>query len=160
MVTINNTLPNSSRVWVYQANRVFTTDELSSLDEILSPFNTSWEAHGTKLNSAIEIFYDQFIVFFVDEQSQEATGCSIDKSMGLIKSIQEKLSVDMLDRMNLTYREGDSISIIKMMDFQEKAKSGEITGSTIVFNNLVETKSDFISNWETAATSSWHNNLL
>jgi hypothetical protein len=160
MVTINNTLPDSSRVWVYQANRVFTSNELIALDELLLSFNNSWEAHGTKLNSAIEVFYNQFIVFFVDEQPQEATGCSIDKSMGLVKTIEQKLSVNLLDRTTLTFREGDSISTIKMMDFQDKAKSGEISAATIVFNNLVETKSDFITNWETIASNSWHNNLL
>tara|TARA_B110000211_G_C14081447_1_gene554703 strand:+ start:3161 stop:3643 length:483 start_codon:yes stop_codon:yes gene_type:complete len=160
MVTINNTLPDNSRVWVYQANRVFTSEELTSLDEILSSFNVSWEAHGKKLNSAIEIYYNQFIVFFVDEGPQEATGCSIDKSMGLVKTIQQKLAIDLLDRMSLTYREGDGISTIKMMDFQTKAKAGEITASTIVFNNLVESKADFVSNWETNASNSWHNNLL
>ena len=160
MVTINNTLPDSSRVWVYQANRVFTAEEIISLNEILLSFNVSWEAHGTKLNSAIEIYYNQFIVFFVDEGTQEATGCSIDKSMGIVKTIQQKLSVDLLDRMNLTFREGDDISTIRMTDFQEKAKLGEITSSTVVFNNLVESKSDFISNWETPASNSWHNNLL
>ena len=160
MITINNTLPNSSRVWVYQANRVFTTNELKTLDEILGSFNESWEAHGKRLDSSIQVFYDQFIVFFVNEGPQEATGCSIDKSMGVIKLIQKNLSVDLLDRMNLTFRDGDVISTIKMMDFQSKAKLGKITGETIVFNNLVETKSDFISNWETSVSNSWHNNLL
>lgn len=160
MITINNKLPDNSRVWVYQANRVFSSDELLSLSEMLASFNLSWQAHGTNLNSAIEIFYDQFIVFFVDESLQEVTGCSIDKSMGLIKLIQEKLSVDLLDRMNLTFREGKGISTVKMMDFQSKVKLGEITGDTIVFNNLVENKADFISNWETKVSNSWHNNLL
>jgi len=160
MITVNNSLPPNSRVWVYQANRIFTSIELTELDEILSGFNASWQAHGTNLNSAIEVFYDQFIVFFVDQQAQEATGCSIDKSMGVVKLIQQKLSVDLLNRLNLTYRIGADISTIRMEDFQTKAKSGEISNSTIVFNNLVETKADFLTNWETTAGNSWHNNLL
>jgi|TARA_B100000795_G_C22801597_1_gene442215 hypothetical protein len=160
MITVNNSLPPNSRVWVYQANRIFTSSELTELDEILSGFNASWQAHGTNLNSAIEVFYDQFIVFFVDQQAQEATGCSIDKSMGIVKLIQQKLSVDLLDRLNLTYRIGTDINTIRMGDFQTKAKSGEISNSTIVFNNLVETKADFLTNWETTAGNSWHNNLL
>jgi len=160
MITVNNSLPDNSRVWVYQANRTFTSSELTELYEILASFNTSWEAHGTKLNSAIEVFYNQFIVFFVDQQSQEATGCSIDKSIGIVKIIQQKLSVDLLDRLNLTYKVGSDISTIKMVDFQTKAKAGEISESTIVFNNLVETKADFLANWETTAGNSWHNNLI
>lgn len=160
MITTKNTLPENSRVWVYQANRPFSEGEVSELDSLLLSFNSSWEAHGTKLNSAIEIYFNQFIVFFVDEQPQLATGCSIDKSMGLVKSIQTKFSVDLLDRMNITYKVDDRILTVKMSEFQSKVKAGEISESTIVFNNLVESKADFVSNWETTVVNSWHKNLL
>ena len=83
MVQTENNLPDSSRVWVYQSNRAFTQEELVELKNELDQFGASWEAHGTKLNSAIEIYYNQFIVIFVDESGQEATGCSIDKSVVL-----------------------------------------------------------------------------
>ena len=86
MVQTANNLPDSSRVWVYQSNRAFTDSEVLELKEQLSQFQDGWEAHGKKLNSAIEIYYNQFLVIFVDESIQEATGCSIDKSVALMKS--------------------------------------------------------------------------
>ena len=118
------------------------------------------EAHGTKLNSAIEIYYNQFIVIFVDESGQQATGCSIDKSVTLVKSIEQKYNVDLLDRMNLTYKDGEAVKNIKMADFQGKVQAGEFSSDLIVFNNLVTNKAEFLSNWETAAKNSWHNNLF
>lgn len=160
MVQIANNLPETSRVWVYQSNRAFTNSELEELNNELSQFNADWQAHGTNLNSAIEVYYDQFVVVFVDESGQEATGCSIDKSVGLMKSLEQKYGVDMLDRMNLTYKEGDSIQNIKMAEFQGKAQSGEFNSEMTVFNNLVTSKAEFISKWETEAKNSWHNNLF
>lgn len=160
MVQIANNLPDTSRVWVYQSNRAFTNSELEELNNELLLFNADWQAHGTNLNSAIEVYYDQFVVIFVDESGQEATGCSIDKSVGLMKSLEQKYGVDMLDRMNLTYKEGDSIQNIKMAEFQGKAQSGEFNSEMIVFNNLVTSKAEFISKWETEAKNSWHNNLF
>lgn len=157
---VQNQLPRTSRVWVYQSNRAFSNEEVGELTEILNKFNASWEAHGTKLNSAIEIFYNQFIVFFVDETGQNATGCSIDKSMGIIKEIQSKFNVDLLDRMNLTYRDGSQIKNIKMGDFQDGIQKGIFTPETIVFNNLVTTKATFLDGWETQAKFSWHKNLF
>jgi hypothetical protein len=160
MVQIENKLPDSSRVWVYQSNRVFSESELFDLKRCLDDFNLSWEAHGKKLNSAIELYYHQFVVLFVDESFQEATGCSIDKSVALMKDIEAKFSVEMLDRMNLTYRQEESIKNIKIGDFQLKARSGEFDTNLIVFNNLVKNKGEFLANWETTAKKSWHINLF
>lgn len=160
MVEVKNTLPETARVWVYQSNRSFTETEITELKTELDQFNSAWEAHGTKLNSAIEIYYNQFIVIFVDESRQEATGCSIDKSVGLVKAIEQKFKVDLLDRMNLTYKEGEEVRNIKMPDFQMKAQSGEFNTDLTVFNNLVTSKAEFLSNWETQAKNTWHNNLF
>jgi hypothetical protein len=160
MVQIENKLPDSSRVWVYQSNRVFSESELFDLKKYLDNFNLSWEAHGKKLNSAIELYYHQFIVLFVDESFQEATGCSIDKSVALMKDIEAKFSVEMLDRMNLAYRQEQSIKNIKIGDFQLKARSGEFDTNLVVFNNLVKNKGEFLANWETTAKESWHINLF
>lgn len=160
MITTQNNLPDSSRVWVYQGNRQFSATELLGLKEKLVGFEQSWEAHGTKLNSAIEVFHDQFIVVFVDEAPQGATGCSIDKSVGLIKSIEQEFDIALMDRMNLAYKDGDSIVNLRMSDFQDAAKAGTVDGKTVVFNNLVESKGEFLTNWETTADNSWHKNML
>lgn len=160
MVQTQNNLPDSSRVWVYQSNRAFTQEELVELKIELDQFEASWEAHGTKLNSAIEIYYNQFIAIFVDESGQEATGCSIDKSVGLVKTIESKYGISLLDRMNLTYKKGDVVENIRMADFQTLAQKGEIQNTVTVFNNLVINKAEFVSNWEVEAKDSWHANLF
>jgi hypothetical protein len=160
MIQVSNNLPKTSRVWVYQSNRIFTDSEVLELEEQLFNFKSNWEAHGTKLSSAIELYYKQFVVIFVDESFQEATGCSIDKSVSLMKSIERKFGVDMLDKMNLTYKDGEEVKNIKMAEFQGKAQSGEFTSEMTVFNNLVITKEEFLSSWETKAKNSWHNNLF
>ena len=160
MVQTENNLPDSSRVWVYQSNRAFTQEELVELKNELDQFGASWEAHGTKLNSAIEIYYNQFIVIFVDESGQEATGCSIDKSVVLVKMIESKYGISLLDRMNLTYKTDDAVENIRMADFQKLAQKGQIKNTVTVFNNLVISKAEFISKWEVEAKDSWHANLF
>ena len=160
MVQTENNLPDSSRVWVYQSNRAFTQEELVELKNELYQFGASWEAHGTKLNSAIEIYYNQFIVIFVDESGQEATGCSIDKSVVLVKMIESKYGISLLDRMNLTYKTDYAVENIRMADFQKLAQKGQIQNTVTVFNNLVFSKAEFISKWEVEAKDSWHANLF
>lgn len=160
MIHVENKLPDTARVWVYQSNRPFSDQEIDSLVAILNDFNLQWEAHGKKLNSAIEVFYNQFIVFFVDESFQEATGCSIDKSVALMKTVESQFDVDLFDRLNLTYKDNGEIKTMKMADFQKGISKGEFTKDITVFNNMVNTKADFLNNWEVPASKSWHINLF
>ncbi len=46
-----NTLPEESRVWIYQANRSFTDDEIVELESKLDTFISNWTAHGSDLQS-------------------------------------------------------------------------------------------------------------
>jgi hypothetical protein len=40
------------------------------------------------------------------------------------------------------------------------AKDKSVSKNTIVFNNLVNTKAEYLENWEVPATESWHNRFL
>lgn len=154
------TQSDNSRVWIYQSNRLFTDSEVIKLNEILTEFNLSWAAHGKKLNSSFEVVDNLFIILAVDEEGQNATGCSIDSSVSVIKQINELLKVDLLDRLNIAYIENNEVQICKMFDFQEKIKSGIITPNTIVFNNLITNYGEFKKNWKTEAKNSWHSDLF
>lgn len=161
MTMIKNELPLNSRVWVYQAARILSQTEAKELLEELDMFVSTWEAHSVKLKAKGEVFYDQFLVLFVDEKPQQATGCSIDKSVAFVKKMEERFGVRFMDRMMLAFRnENHEIQTLSMMEFQEKVANGEISENTIVFNNLVETKKDLIENWEVPAKESWHKNLF
>ena len=42
-------LPDDARVWIYQANRPFTNDELNELKPQMDNFLQQWTAHGKDL---------------------------------------------------------------------------------------------------------------
>jgi len=159
-ITIQNTLPLTSKVWVYQSDRDFNNEELQILRSKLLDFNATWAAHGTELNSSIEVYYNRFIVFFVDESGQNATGCSIDKSVGLIKSIESEFSLSLLDRMNVLYWEGQELKSAKLSAFKQLLADGSLNSNTRVFNNLVKNKEEFLKQWECTVATSWQKNLL
>lgn len=152
--------PLNSRVWVYQSNRFFTTDEATEIDVLLNEFNQSWSAHNAKLQSEYLLLHHLFIVLVVNETQHSASGCSIDSSVGIIKQIMERYKVDLLDRLNLAYQKNEAIQLIKMADFQEEIKNGVFTPETIVFNNLIQDKAGLINQWYVPAKSSWHINLF
>ena len=149
-------LPDHARVWIYPSNRQFTTDELVELRKAAERFVTQWTAHGQSLKAAYDIPYDRFFVLGLDQSQHAASGCSIDASVHFIQAMERAFDVDMLDKMNVTYRHGEAISYKSLIEFKKMAKDRAISGKTIVFNNLVSTKAEYDEHWEVPAQDSWH----
>ena len=153
-------LPEESRVWVFQANRSFSDQELQEIEEKLQHFITQWTAHGADLKASFEIRYKRFIILALDQKLNAATGCSIDASVHFIQQLEKKYNVDLLDKMNVSYKQGEYIAYKQLNDFRKMAKEKAVSPKTIVFNNLVNNKAEYLSEWEVPASESWHNRFL
>lgn len=153
-------LPDSSRVWVFQANRSFSEDELEQIQPKILAFLKDWTAHGQALQAAFEIRYNRFIVLGLDESQASASGCSIDKSVHFIQSLEKEYNVDLLDKMNVSFKSGEFVAHKPLLDFKKMVKQKAVSPQTIVFNNLVNTKAEYKELWEVPITESWHNRLL
>jgi len=155
-----NTLPEESRVWIYQANRSFSDDEIAQLKTQLDTFIEAWTAHGKDLQAGYKIVYRRFIVIALDQKLNVATGCSIDSSVNFIQQIEKQYNVDLMDKMNVSYKLGEFIAYKSLVDFKKMAKQKAVSKNTIVFNNLVTNIAEFNENWEVPASESWHNRFL
>ncbi|MEZ4811219.1 MAG: ABC transporter ATPase [Allomuricauda sp.] len=149
-------LPDTSRIWIYQSNRSFTEQEQLDIEQSLSDFLEQWTAHGSDLHAGFEIKYKRFIVIGLDQTNASASGCSIDASVHFIQHLEQKYNVILLDRMNVSFKQGDYIAYKPLKDFKKMAKEKSVSKNTIVFNNLVATKLEYDENWEVPASESWH----
>ena len=149
-------LPDESRVWIYQSNRIFTNKELNYIRAYSYDFLKKWTAHGSDLQAGIDIPYDRFIVIGLNESIKSATGCSIDSSVRFIQTIESKFNIVLLDKMNVTYRVNNNIDYTQLKNFISMAKKKLIHEDVIVFNNLVLNKKEYRTQWEVPASSSWH----
>ncbi|WP_324719159.1 ABC transporter ATPase [Salinimicrobium sp. HB62] len=154
------TLPESSRVWIYQSNRSFTEEELKEIKEKLQSFIEQWTAHGANLKASFELRYKRFIILALDQKVNAATGCSIDESVRFIQQLEKDYNVDLLDKMNVSYKQGDFVAYKTLTDFRKMAKDKAVSPKTIVFNNLVNNKAEYLSDWEVPASESWHKRFL
>lgn len=144
-----------SRVWVYQSPRKFVGEELLYLNSVLASFCNTWTSHNHELQASYTITFNQFIVLAVNENVNDASGCSIDKSVHLINEISSKLNVDLLDKSNLYIVDGSSVTSIKLPQIKSKINAGELSQTTQIINTLVSTKSEFDSNFVTEANLTW-----
>lgn len=150
------TLPDSSRVWIYQANRSFTDEELQDIQTELNAFITDWTAHGADLRAGYEIRYKRFLIIGLDQSLNSASGCSIDASVHFIQHLEKQYGVELLDKMNVSYKQGDYVAYKPLADFKKMAKQKAVSSNTIVFNNLVANKGEYLEHWEVPASESWH----
>lgn len=153
-------LPPESKIWIYQSNRKFTDDEFSEIKTSVENFVENWAAHGTSLEASYLLKYNRFIIFAVNQEIQVATGCSIDKSVQFIQELEQKYKVDLLDKMNVTFKNGEFVAHKTLIEFKKMAKDKAVTGSTIVFNNLVNNIEEFNDAWEVPAEDSWHSRFF
>jgi hypothetical protein len=155
-----DTLPEESRVWIYQSNRSFSDDELIQLREQLNTFIEAWTAHGKDLEAGYKIVYKRFIVLALNQNLNNATGCSIDSSVRFIQELEQQYNVDLMDKMNVSYKQGEFIAYKPLIDFKKMAQQKAVSKNTIVFNNLVNNIAEFNENWEVPASESWHSRFI
>ena len=149
-----------SRVWIYQSDRKLYEDEVKQLHEILNKFAAEWTAHNHQLKAKAEIRYNRFLILIVDESQAGASGCSIDKSVNFIKRLEQEFGINLLDRFNLAFREGEKVLSAPRDEFEDLLRSGKINSNTIVYNNLVQNLEQLETKWEVPFKDSWHNQLF
>ena len=116
--------------------------------------------HSKDLLSSFEVRYNRFIVIGTLPDAHSVKDCSLDALAHFIQELEAQYNVTLLDRMNVSYRQGEHIVYKNLADFKKMVKEKAVSAQTIVFNNLVNTKIEYEENWEVPLEDSWHNRFL
>lgn len=154
------TLPDNSRVWIYQAQTPFSEEVTAAIDAHVQQFVEQWTSHNRALRAVGEVLHRQFIVLAVDENMAGASGCSIDKSVHFMQALEGEFGINLFDRMSFTYQIGHEIFTANREDFARLYAEQRINDDTLVFDNLVKTKADFDKNWIKPLGESWHKRMV
>jgi len=144
-----------SRVWIYQSSRPFNDVEEIQINEQLEQFYTQWQTHGAPVKGWGKLIYRQFIVVIADETGSNVSGCSTDGMVRIIKSIERQYSVNMFDRMVLTFLVKDKAEMLPMSQVQYAIDKGFLDKNTELFNNMVATKGELETSWLVPLQNSW-----
>lgn len=144
-----------SKVWIYQSSRLFTLSEALDLESLLNKFAAEWRSHGAEVNAYCNLFFGQFVVLMADETQAGVSGCSTDSSVRFVKELGQQFGVDFFNRTNLAFMIKDKIQLLPMNQLQYAFDNGFITGDTLYFNNLVQTKEQLENNWIIPVKNSW-----
>lgn len=137
--TIFPELPDSSRVWLYLANRPLDSTELNFAKEKLDLFLSNWTAHNKQLHCNGTILFSQYLVLSVNENIENASGCSIDSSVRFVKALGQELELDFFNRMQVLALENNLTSIQNYFEASKEKKS--------FLNPLIENLGQLRNEW-------------
>ncbi len=150
---------NDYRVIIYPASRPFSPKEAKDIAERLYEFLSTWAAHGKPLEASFKIEKNQFIVVCVDEEKEMASGCSIDALGGLMRELDKEYELGLFDRMKASFVENGEVKTLKLLDFKNKIRSGELSRDIEVFDFSKNTYLDFLSHFLQPLSRSWAHNI-
>jgi hypothetical protein len=149
-------IDNSSRIWIYQADRKFNSEETNIISKALAAFTEGWLVHGSPMKASFDIRYNQFVILAADEAANAASGCSIDDSVRTFKKLGAELNIDFFDRTRVAFRKNeDEVFTLASSELKASLTQGLWSADTPVFNNLVDTKGDLTEGWTIPAGKSW-----
>ena len=148
-------LPDHARLWIYQADRKFSEAEEKVINEETRVFCELWVAHGNPLKTSFRIDRSQFLILGVDEGVAGASGCSIDGSVRMLKSLQERMGIDFLSRSKVPFLIDGNVKLISVRELKEAFASGILGPATLTFHLLAATKGDWEENWIMLAEKTW-----
>ncbi|MEO5929413.1 MAG: hypothetical protein ABIR47_05740 [Candidatus Kapaibacterium sp.] len=152
-----NELPDSSRLWIFSADRLLSEQEIAELRSQLGAFTESWAAHRKDLTAGFDIRDGMFVLIGVDESKLPPSGCSIDSMVGALTMIGGRMGIELVDSPDIAFRDTDGVHAVTRDQFQKLANDGDVDSQTPVFDRTISRLGDLRSGkWEIPAGTSWH----
>ncbi len=152
-------IPEDSKVWIYPSSRKFYQNEIEDLESKIKTFLSDWKQDGQAIESSFVLKYNRFIVVFTSSNTPVLTN-SVNELVAFIIGLQNEYSIELLDKMNACFKQGEHVQYKDLKAFKQLIKDKGVNKNTIVFDNLITTKSEFEEYWEVPAHESWYGNIF
>lgn len=155
-----NTLSEEAKVWIYPASRKFYANEVDTIETKVKAFIENWKSDDENFLASYQFLYNRFIVLVADDTKSNLSNNDIDASVSFILELQNQYEVELLDKMNVCFKQGEYVQYKDLKDFKKLLKNKAITGKTTIFDNLITNNDDFKNFWEIPIEESWYSRFL
>jgi hypothetical protein len=150
----------NDHIWIYTISKKLTSEQLSEINKRCLVFVNGWTAHDVSLDASFEIYKDRLLIFKVNEDKYNASGCSIDKQLRFVKELEQDFSAELLNRLLVAYEYNDDVVVVKQSQIAELLASKEINENTLVFNNTITESKEIDSKWKQPLQETWLSKYL
>lgn len=145
----------NERIWIYTISKELSNEQLVNFKNRCQQFVLSWTAHDVSLDASYELYKNRLLIFKVNEEKYNASGCSIDKQLRFVKELEQVFSVELLNRLLVAYEVNAEVKVIKSTQVKEFLISNLITAHTLVFDNTITESAQLQTKWKLPLQSSW-----
>jgi hypothetical protein len=136
------------RIWIYTISKQLPEEQITELKQRCQNFVSTWTAHEVSLDASFELYKNRLLIFKVNEANYNASGCSIDKQVRLVKELEQHFSVELLNRLLVAYEQGTEVAVVKTSEIAGLLTDGTINENTLVFDNTIAQSTDLATNWK------------
>jgi len=146
-------------VQIFPSSRKFYPQEIDPLNEKIEGFKLQlMDQFNISVTSLL--VYDRFVIFVFHFEEKSEMNSTYNALNDFISSIEQELSLTLLDRMNVCFKQGQYVQYKDLKAFKKLIKSKSVNAQTIVFDNLVTTVDDLKSYWELPISETWYSRFL
>jgi len=147
---------DSDTVWIYQASRRLNATEQEELLNAGRAFCANWATHGKPLEASVLLIDGLFVIVKVNSALMAASGCSIDKSLQWIRSLEQQFTISLLDRMQVAWMDANGqIHHAGLNEAKNEHANGVLNADCRVFNHTITSGLDLKNAWLQPLSQSW-----
>lgn len=143
------------RIWIYTLSKELSNEQLVDFKNRCQNFVSSWTAHDVSLDASFELYQNRLLIFKVNEDKYNASGCSIDKQVRFVKELEQAFSLELLNRLLVAYENNHQVEVMKASQVKDLLNSNTISANTLVFDNTITQSSELSSKWKQPLQSTW-----
>ena len=150
----------NERIWIYTLSRELSNEQLADFKNRCEKFVSGWTAHDVSLDASYELHQNRLLIFKVNEEKYNASGCSIDKQVRFVKELEQAFSVELLNRLLVVYENNGRVEVITASGVKDLLATGIITENTLVFDNTITESSQLATQWKKPLKDTWVSRFL
>lgn len=159
MLVPYESLSEIAKTWVYPSSRKFYKNELVEVEDKIKKFISNWKIKDPNFKASYRFLHDRFVVILAEHDSV-FNHQDLDEVVRFILAMQTEYEIELLDRMNVCFKQGEFVQYKEVKEFKKLLKNKSVSDKTIVFDNLIQTKEELENYWEIPITESWYNRFL
>jgi hypothetical protein len=145
----------NDRIWIYTLSKELSNEQLVDFKNRCQNFVSGWTAHDVNLDASFELYQNRLLIFKVNEDKYNASGCSIDKQVRFVKELEQAFSVELLNRLLVAYENNHQIEVMKASQVKDLLNSNTISANTLVFDNTITQSSELSTKWKQPLQATW-----
>ena len=147
MLVSYHQLPPESRVWIYTADRILTEEEVQLAKNTVQRFVMDWQSHGDPVNGWGDVLHKSVIVLMADETMHGPSGCSIDSSVAMLRTIEKALNIQLFNRMIACVFQDEQPQLLTLSALANAYSHNEVDDNTKIVNSMAHNKANYESDF-------------